>query len=202
MATGERTRYDAGWGPSRDVFTTRSPAPYAVLNSTTDNPVHGDERNFVRVRLAEESNQMYDDWLLIRPGDEVVVLVAVNNDAADNLAGQASTIYGLTARAKLGSNSSTDHWLSVTLKGKNATAVWDGALLISRDPTIVELVEESAFFHSADPDGGFKVDDPVGADSVLGWTQPDGLLPVGRSDSGLELGSGYLTFRLRIEAAS
>ena len=35
------------WGPDRPTFTIEQPANYVTFNSITNNPVHGDERNFV-----------------------------------------------------------------------------------------------------------------------------------------------------------
>ena len=38
------------WGPDRTTFTMANPATHVTFNSITDNPKHGDERNFVQIR--------------------------------------------------------------------------------------------------------------------------------------------------------
>ncbi|MDO4271458.1 MAG: DUF11 domain-containing protein [Candidatus Saccharibacteria bacterium] len=44
------------WGPERTTYTMQQPPTHAVFNSITDNPDVGDERNFLRVRDADEKN--------------------------------------------------------------------------------------------------------------------------------------------------
>ena len=38
------------WSPARSTFTTDKPATYVTFNSITNNPAHGDERNFMQIR--------------------------------------------------------------------------------------------------------------------------------------------------------
>jgi len=119
-----KERYHAGWGPKRDIFTTKNPARYAVLNSIVDNPAFGDERYFVQVRQASAPSEAYTDLLAVSPGDEVRVYVYVSNNAADNFAGSTGSLHGLRAQAVVGENSKVDHYVSVILSAKNATQVW------------------------------------------------------------------------------
>lgn len=194
--------WDAGWGPERETFTTAQPATYAVLNSITDNPAHGDERNFVQIRHSDHSNATYDDQMIVRPGDSVVVYAYVDNGAADNFESEPATLQGLRASVRLGMNSANEHWVCVTLSAKNATAVWDGALLTSRVPVKISVRRNSGFFHTSAPSDGFAVSDPVGEGALLGFDRPDGNLPVGLTSLGKEKGSGYLTLRLDVTAAT
>lgn len=186
--------YSGGWGPERDTFTMGMPADYAVLNSITDNPHMGDERNFFRVRLDEEGT-FYRDDLDVKPGDVVMVAVWFRNAAADNLAGSAATIHGLTAELYLPSPAQ-DLPLGVTLSAKNAMTVWDGARLHAAVPVTVQFVNGSAEFQSNA--ATYALDDSfgVGEPALIGIKAGDGEFTTG---DGLD--NGWLTYEMVVVAA-
>ena len=191
-----------GWGPERETFTSTEPATYAVLNSITDNPTHGDERNFVQIRPLGSSNESYAEMVRGDIGDEFVVYALVANDAADNLASLPATLQGLTATLSLKANG-TDLPLSVILAAKNAPEVWDGASVITTKPASLRYVAGSTKFHTHAVNDGYSVpDDNFGAGSPIsiGYDSSDGNLPVGYDKDGNYMGSGYLTFRIEIAA--
>ncbi|QKJ18043.1 hypothetical protein [Microbacterium hominis] len=190
--------YAGGWGPERDLFTSARPSIYVVLNSITDNPAHGDERNFVQVRQAEASNETYGEVLRGETGLEYVVYAWVANNVADNLASPVATVHGLRARF-ITNSGSNEHVIGVILSAKNATEVWDGATIFTRESTALEFVEGSGWFHT-NPDGGFAVGDELASDqgALLGQFTADGELPVGHDETGAYLGHGYLTFRVKV----
>lgn len=192
--------YTGGWGPDRETFTTQVPASYAVLNSITNNPVHGDERNFVQIRHVQDSNEKYDDIIRATAGDELVVYVYIANDCADNFASSPpSALHGLTAQL-INDATGTDLAFSVTLAAKNASAVWDGASVITTAPSHLAFVAGSAFMHTAFD--GFAPNSTgfdAGVPMLLGQKRQDGEYAVGVAPNGLEIGAGFLTFRLRVE---
>lgn len=188
--------YQGGWGPDRETFTMESPAPYTVLNSITNNLVHGDERNFVQVRLSTASAATYTDRIAVSPGDTLVVNAAVANDAADNLAGSAATLHGLSVRALSGNLSGTDLAIGVQISAKNATSVWDGAEVLSTVNIDLTYVEGSARFFTNN--GDFPVGDLTSDSVLVGATEPDGEFPVGWDEDGTYQGFGYLTYELRV----
>lgn len=141
------------WGPQdRATFTWDNPAPYRTFNSITDNPVIGDERNFVRVRAADVEGPHYDEVEVV-PGKEYEVYIFFHNNAsaslndsgqgiADNVrlatklpekleAGQTGTIYGTI------SSTNTD-----------PASVWDTAFLKATDTVYMRYVPDSAVIHS------------------------------------------------------
>ncbi|GAA0993502.1 hypothetical protein [Subtercola frigoramans] len=193
------TTYHGGYGPERDTFTSEHSAPYAVLNSITDNPDIGDERNFVRVKLADSTGN-FGEFVRAKPGDQIELLVCVFDDASDGLAGSASTIHGLYAKFSWPSPG-TDSSIGVTLGGKNATQVWDGATIISDEPVSLSILSDSATMRTNA--GDFNV--PIVGDYVselpVGWSSPDGEFPVGYSSDGKYRGSGYLTLRVEVNKA-
>ena len=74
------------WGPTRTTFTVAHPADYVTFNSITDNPVDGDERNFVRaVDASNVTSAGFKDDIAVADGKEYLVRMVVHNNAADNL---------------------------------------------------------------------------------------------------------------------
>lgn len=196
-STPAASSYSGGWGPERTVYSWEAPASYAVLNSIGDNPVQGDERNFVRARLVDAGNETYADRLVVSPGDVVVVNAYVGNDAADDL-GLAATILGLNAQVVFGAPGNACP-VGVILGGTNVKDVWDGATLLSDVPIALRYVPDSAFFHTNAT--GYEIDGDYGNQSpmVLGQYQQDGEYPIGYSSDGVYQGTGYLTFRVEVE---
>lgn len=189
--------WHAGWGPSRDTFTCATPPAYAVLNSITDHPHVGDERNFVRVRQAGEDT--YTDYLRVQPGDNIELSVFYANDAADNLDGSAATIHGLEAEFYF-PPAGKDTGLSVTLSGKNVAGVWDGATVLSDVP--VDLHPVAGTLRALTGAASWNIDIGDRLDAVtLGWEKSDGELPVGKGENGEARGYGYLTVELDVVAA-
>ena len=73
------------WGPTRTTFTVAHPADYVTFNSITDNPVDGDERNFVRaVDASNVTSAGFKDDIAVADGKEYLVRMVVHNNAADN----------------------------------------------------------------------------------------------------------------------
>lgn len=194
--------YTGGWGPKRDTFTVERPANYAVLNSITNFGTHGDERNFVQARLEAHGDASYADIVRADIGDEIVIYAWVANDAADNLAGNAATIHGLTATLYV-YDGGTDNSIAIILEGKNATAVWDGASIITQADARLAYIVGTGRFFTNHAENGLVLPDSFGEREpvAIGQAALDGELPVGYDAGGIYQGSGYLTFRLRVLAS-
>lgn len=191
-----------GWGPSREVFTIDDPPEYVVMNSIVDNPAVGDERNFVQIRHVGDSNELYADRLHASVGDTLVVFVWVSNDASDFVDSEPASIQGLSARLYVGDTEKSEVPLSVKLSAKNATEVWDGVLVTVPIGATIEYLPGSATFHTNDPEAGSYVVPDVdfgnGGAMSIGYSAPDGELPVGYGHAGDYRGHGYLTFRVTV----
>lgn len=185
--------YHGEWGPNRDFFTTEKAAPYAVLNSITDDPNFGSQVNFVRVRVGDNT---YDDFTRAKSGDVVDVTVAVFNNASDGLAGSAATVHGLNARLLL-PPAGKDLPMGIVLAGKNVVSVWDGATILTGATSSLQFVQGSATFRTNH--GTFELPDSFGdkEPTTLGQTKLDGEYPVGY-DGDLYQGNGYIEFQLRV----
>lgn len=73
------------WGPSRETFTLAHPSDHVQFDSITDNPNIGDERNFVGIRDASSTSNVWSDNMTAQPGKEYYVRMYVHNNAATNL---------------------------------------------------------------------------------------------------------------------
>lgn len=78
-----------GWGPERQMFTMSRPAAYVTLNSISDNPNIGDERQFYGVRhVAADCKGNDSPWERhekIADGDHLQFRVYAENSVADSL---------------------------------------------------------------------------------------------------------------------
>lgn len=70
----------SAWGPERETFTVENPADRPVFNSMTNNPAHGDERNFTLIRDVESGEDLRDE-IELQPGREYEVYMYFHNNA-------------------------------------------------------------------------------------------------------------------------
>ena len=191
-----------GSGPERTTFTRAVPASYAVLNSITDAAGIGDERNFTRVRRGDEFFQNATEANI---GDIVTIVVHVNNDCADNLAGPAATMHGLWMRlVPQQTANASDITFQVFLGADNAMTVWDGATVIANAESHLEILPGTAKMDTY-TSHGFAIDADglaQGKDIPLGQDKPDGEFPVGEipGQPGHDLGTGYVEFKAQVVA--
>ncbi len=80
----EASESGGGFGPARKTFTMELPAAYPTMNSITDNPVFGDERNFVRLAEKEQEGPFVNQIELL-PGHEYSVYIGYHNNSAANM---------------------------------------------------------------------------------------------------------------------
>ncbi|TLF80958.1 hypothetical protein [Nocardia cyriacigeorgica] len=75
-----------GWGPDRITYSNGERPEYSkapqTLNSVTDNPMHGDERNFFQIREAG-GNHHWGDSVELQPGREYELSIFYANNTAD-----------------------------------------------------------------------------------------------------------------------
>lgn len=185
----------AGWGPERDLFSVDSRPAHVTLNSLVDNPVYGDERNFVQIKPAGESSEEYTESLIAVPGDTYTVFVYFNNDA-DPDSGIVSA--GTRVRAQMPATATGAALLYVMMSSDNAAPaeIWDGASLLLDDPTEqfgLSFVSGSATIHSDGAVDGRTVSDDLFREGVLiGCDDLDGRLPPDIRCS------GYVTFDITV----
>jgi len=69
------------YGPDRPTYTMANPADHVTFNSITDNPVVGDERNFVRIK-QDGTSDSFGKTVALQPGKTYDVQVFYHNNAA------------------------------------------------------------------------------------------------------------------------
>ena len=184
------------WGPSRATFTTAVPATYVTFNSITDNPAQGDERNFVKVREANASNETYSDSISLKAGSEYVVFVYFHNNAAANYNLTATGSYVKAEIPTTVPNGSTGTKANgyVGATNSNPTQVWDDISFSNTTGGDIALnyIPGSATIHSFGAVNGQTMSDTIiTTGAAIGYNALDGNVP-GCNDF-----AGYVTFRVK-----
>lgn len=171
------------WGPARDVFTMETPASYPTFNSITNNPVLGDERNFVLVAEAG-ANGTFSDEVRIQPGKEYEVYIGYHNNAAANL---NSTGVGIAQQVRL--SSQFPSVVTPSQKGKvsaiisasntNPPEVWDEAYFTSNEEISLRYKEGSAKIYNSFATNGKVLSENLFSvtGTYLGVNELNGLMP-------------------------
>jgi uncharacterized repeat protein (TIGR01451 family) len=189
------------WGPDRPTYTMAHPADKVVLNSITDNPRHGDERNFVQIREAGTGTYVEDINLV--PGKEYEVYSFYHNNASSVLNDEAHNFAGVAQNAKMRVQVPADvkagqkARFTTELSASNATpqSVWDEAYGSAAQDIALRYVQGSAKITSLGavngqtlPDSLFTTGTPIGFDAL------NGVLP------GCTHFEGYVIYRIKAVA--
>lgn len=190
------------WGPSRQTFTIEKPADYVTFNSITNNPVHGDERNFVQVKEATASNSTYAESVSLTAGKQYTVFVYYHNNAATNLNASGKGIaHGAYVKAELPAvvaKGSTGTKANGYVGASNATPaqVWDD--ISFKNPTggdmALRFVPGSAkIYNKGTTNGSTLSDSIVTSGATIGYNALNGDIP------GCNEFSGYVTFNVQAD---
>lgn len=186
-------------GPIRQTYTSANPADHVVFNSITDNPEHGDERNFVLIREAGVGT--YTNDIKLQPGKEYEVYSYYHNNAKSSLNTGAGTGIARNVRmsAQLPSVVTPGERgivsTSITADNANPQKVWDEAYITADSSVELRYIPASARIHS-----GGAVHNSVLSDSLfstngtfLGYSELNGVLP-GCADY-----AGYVIYKIKAE---
>jgi uncharacterized repeat protein (TIGR01451 family)/LPXTG-motif cell wall-anchored protein len=190
------------WGPSRPTFTFEHPAPYVTFNSITNNPTHGDERNFVQIKEATASNSTYGEDVNLQAGKDYEVYVYYHNNAASNLNDAAHNYKGIAKNAfmrvqmpatvKSGDKARITAFVGAS--NANPTQVWDEAYGTATGNFALRYVPGSATIHSNGAVNGKTLPNNLYTTGTpLGYDTLDGTLP------GCNQFAGYVTFMIHVD---
>ncbi|WP_030462508.1 hypothetical protein [Kitasatospora sp. NRRL B-11411] len=151
---GERIDNGGGWGPDRTTFLMSSPATYPVFNSITDDPVQGDERNFVQCR-DKQSDAKFGEQVVALDGHTYQVYLFYNNAVAANFDSMASPAEGARGNAAAKLQNARAHvelpaeplynpGLTGYLTADNAREVWDSCDFFAARKVLLRYVPGSA----------------------------------------------------------
>jgi uncharacterized repeat protein (TIGR01451 family)/LPXTG-motif cell wall-anchored protein len=170
------------WGPDRPTFKVNDPADYITFNSITDNPNVGDERNFVVVKDAANTNDGgWQDNITVQPGKEYLVRVYVHNNAASSL-----NLTALNTRVMASVPNTTGKNVSISgfVTADNATPnkIWDDIHFNSGQDFNLTYVPGSAEIYNngyAAGGAGKSLPDSIVTNSgaLIGYNGPDGKVP-------------------------
>lgn len=171
------------YGPERQTFTMANPADYVTFNSITDNPVLGDERNFVRISEADTTNTFADE-VKLQPGKTYEVYIGYHNNAKSRL---NQTGVGIARGAKVAVQYPTTvtpgekGTISAIISAVNATPeeVWDEAFVTSDVDVALNYEVGSAKIYNDWGTNGSILSTALfsGEGTYLGLNELNGLLP-------------------------
>ncbi len=196
------------WGPERPTYTNEDPADHAVFNSITDNPVFGDERDFVRIVEVRtdgaEEKKVYNNDQTLEAGKRYEVIMLYHNNASSTLNDKAHDYVGMAYNSKIIANfphelkAGKKDQVSGTIKSENTSpdSVWDEAYITAKEDMTLHYVTGSAKIHNDwDSNGSVmsvKMFDPEG--DYLGVNELDGVV------LGCYEFSGYVTYQFETKA--
>lgn len=204
LPMGETHAFET-WGPERQTFTWQKPSDHAALNSMTDNPVVGDERNFVRIKKYG-TNDKYTDNVTAEPGAEYEVHVFFHNNSAANLNDPVTKKnYTQNTRLRIDQIAASitkgqSAMIKGTLSATNASPkeIWDTAYIQTNETVSLRYVRGSARIHTAGKLNNKVIDDEAlfgkAGGTFVGYDKWR-LLP------GCNEYSGSVTFRIKVDKA-
>ena len=190
------------WGPERPTFTIQQPAQYVTFNSITNNPAHGDERNFMKIREKDARNETYTDNMSLTAGKEYVVYVYYHNNAASNYnASGVGVAQDAFARAEVPAvvpkGQAKQAAAYVGASNANPVNVYDDVTLNNTTNADIALryVPGSTNIHNFGPTNNAVMPDTIlsGSGVKLGYDALDGTLP------GCNEYAGYITFVVKAD---
>jgi uncharacterized repeat protein (TIGR01451 family) len=170
------------WGPERPTFTVANAANYVTFNSITDNPIVGDERNFVVVKDAANTNDGgWQDKVTVEEGKEYLVRVYVHNNAKASLNLKATnTRVSASVPTTTAKNVSISGFVSAD--NANPGKVWDDASFTSDKNFNLAYVPGSAMIYNngyAAGGQGKSLPDSIvtSAGALVGYEAANGIVP-------------------------
>lgn len=168
------------WGPSRTTYTIAHPADKVTFNSITDNPVVGDERNFVVVKdAANTADGGWQDNITVQPGKEYLVRMYVHNNAASNL-----NLKAINTRVSASVPTTTGKAVSVSgfvsANNSDPLQVWDDIHFNSdKDFNLAYVAGSAQIWNNGYATTGQPLSDNIvtSTGALIGYDGPDGVVP-------------------------
>lgn len=204
LPVGE-THASEAWGPERPTYTWQKPTDHATINSITDNPVMGDERNFVRIKKLGTTDK-YRDRVVAEPGAEYEVQIFFHNNAAANLNDATGRTFAQNIRLRMDEipaslTKGQFAMIKGTIFAQNTSPkeVWDTAYIQANETVSLRYIKGSAKINNHGRLNGKIIDDDAlfgkkFGGTFIGYNQA-GLLP------GCNEYSGNVTFRIKVDKA-
>lgn len=193
----------SAWGPERPTYTNENPADHATFNSITNNPVFGDERDFVRIQ-EKGSDEAYTSDLTVEPGKQYEVIIYYHNNASATYNSAEYDYVGMAYNTKLTSTFPTEltagerEMVSAIIKadGAEPEAVWDEAYVTASEDMTLHFVTGSAKLYNDWGANGSTLPTALFAEegAYLGIDELNGVIP------GCYEYSGYVLYTIQTYA--
>lgn len=178
------------WGPQRETFTMQNPPDFVTFNSITDNPDVGDERNFLRVRDADETywnEQATNGWtdtVSLEAGHTYDVRLYVHNNGIEGryIAQDVRAHINLPTGSNVyGKQFEVNGYLYAS--NAQPQEIWDNIVLKSDKEFHVKVVSAKYYNNiRTEASDGFNLGDElinskgVGSGALLGYDQMNGYI--------------------------
>lgn len=195
------------WGPQRPTYTNDKPADHAAFNSITDNPVLGDERDFVRIVEFRDSKtkdkNRYVKNIMLEPGKRYEVFIYYHNNASSTFNDKAHNYVGVARNTKVISNfphelaaGETKQILGIIASSTAIpSAVWDEVNVTAKQAVTLHYVAASAKLHNDWQANGTLLSTHMFEEgNLLGVNELNGLILGGQAYS------GYITYTIQVDA--
>ncbi|SEA88412.1 hypothetical protein [Leifsonia sp. 21MFCrub1.1] len=166
-----------------------------MLNSVVDDPLAGDERGLMAIRLADDPRAKWGNTSVAIPGNVYEVGININNDAREG----AQAAKGVHVRVEMPGVVRAATAISqtfVTSSNVSPRTIWDGITLVSADDGEYALryVTGSAVLHNGGRANGLTLSDELfTSGTVVGCDALDGDLAAGSRCR------SWITFRVKID---
>lgn len=178
------------WGPQRETFTMQNPPDFITFDSITNNPDVGDERNFLRVRDADEqywdeqATNGWTDTVNLEEGHTYDVRLYVHNNGIEGryIAQDVRAHINLpTGNDVFGKQFEVNGYLYAS--NAQPQEIWDNIVLKSDKEFHVKVVS-SKYYNNVRTEAtdGFDLGDElinskgVGSGALLGYDQMNGYI--------------------------
>lgn len=140
-----------GWGPKRPTYTIENVVDHATFNSITNNPVLGDERDFVRI-VEVNSGNTFTNMLEIEPDKQYAVYIYYHNNASETYNDKEHKHAGVARDVRVASSFpdklNAGEYSAVTgiiIASKTIPpSVWDAARITAKQDVTLHYVTGSA----------------------------------------------------------
>ena len=177
-----------GWGPERELFTMESPATYPVFNSIKNNPVIGDERDFVRIGEINPEVTKLCNRLVIRSGKQYLVYIYVHNNASSTFNDSQHKNSGIALKTRLSASfpniitagEYSSVFACITSENTNPESVWDSAYVSAEKGEIhLSYVDGSAIIYNDWETNGNVIPSSLFSQegTLLGLNELNGVIP-------------------------
>ena len=184
-----------GWGPDRSTFSINAPAPYATLNSITDNPSLGNEVMFIDVKSADhlDAGGWCSDYAA-NDGDVLIFRVCGENSAADNLTQAVAEDTRVLFRVDGQPSTLVTVEGSLTSSTTSPQTVYSRTEVTAPRPFRLDWVRGSETLYSNPHPQGITLTGTTSGSGALVGPEPDGRLVPGYENSFIVTIKARITF--------